>query len=282
VNENQSEQVGVVDLSGYIKIDIDNVARWIQAEVNENSFDWDKWIGSIICPFEKSHFTYHVKDSAFYASVVVDIIDVHNDYGDKEIDRMIGMYRESMHEDTRWLMSMACFYSRRADGSDSTPLGRMTITLDVDGFEMRSKYFSAPEQVIALGKDEVESAKFFTKTIIVPVLVAISLLHCKNIELVSKPVTRAMRRRVERTGKPMVIEKVLELEPFKRKVINQTSNGHTGLTLAMHICRGHFREYSEEKPLFGKYSGKYWIPQHARGDKGTGEISKDYKVKLDD
>ena len=264
-------EVTEVALSGYTKIDINNVAIWVQKEEDSGTFDWDKWIGSMVSPIEKAFFTYKIFGGPYYAGIVIDVkkVEKGDDFG------------IPLDDDVVWLMFMRCYYSRRSDMSISNEVGTMTITLDKDGFEMRSKYFKATDSVISMGDEYVKNARYYSKVLIVPVLVAISLMHCKNIELVSKPITRAMKRRVQRTGIPMVIEKVLVIEPFKRKVINEITGEHTGLTLALHICRGHFREYSKEKPLFGKYPGKYWIPQHARGNKESGEINKEYKVKID-
>jgi hypothetical protein len=45
-----------------------------------------------------------------------------------------------------------------------------------------------------------------------------------------------------------------------------------------HVVRGHFRWYSEEKPLFGKISGMVWIGEHRRGADDIGRIRKDYAV----
>ncbi|NJO83527.1 MAG: hypothetical protein HC828_12390 [Blastochloris sp.] len=46
-----------------------------------------------------------------------------------------------------------------------------------------------------------------------------------------------------------------------------------------HIVRGHFRYYTEERPLFGRVSGAVWVPEHERGDDQVGAIRKDYEVK---
>lgn len=45
-----------------------------------------------------------------------------------------------------------------------------------------------------------------------------------------------------------------------------------------HLCRGHFKEYSKEKPLFGKYSGMVWCPPHKRGDSSEGNVIKSYSI----
>ena len=277
ISNNDEDELEIVKLDGYTKIDINNVAIWVQKEVDDDTFNWDKWIGSIISPIEQAYFTYHMRKSEFYIGVMIDVISVD----DEDLKSTFVEYGKTIDAEARWLMSMTCYYSRREDMNTSGWMGKMTLLLDKDGFELESKYFQAPDHVISQGEEAVGNARFIVKLVLVPVLVAISLMHCKNIELVNKPITRAMKRRVKRTGVPMVVEKVLVIEPFKRKVINETTGEHSGLTLAMHICRGHFREYSEEKPLFGKYSGKYWIPQHARGNKESGEVDKEYEVSLD-
>jgi len=63
--------------------------------------------------------------------------------------------------------------------------------------------------------------------------------------------------------------------------IRKSNNGSTvGLTreLPLHTVMGHFATYTEEKPLFGKYSGTFYIPGHLRGKKAEGEIEKLYNT----
>lgn len=45
-----------------------------------------------------------------------------------------------------------------------------------------------------------------------------------------------------------------------------------------HICRGHFKTYTEEKPLFGSITGTYWWANQVRGSKERGEVKKRYQV----
>jgi hypothetical protein len=47
----------------------------------------------------------------------------------------------------------------------------------------------------------------------------------------------------------------------------------------LHICRGHLRTYTEEKPLFGKVIGTFFIPAHLRGDEKVGTVVKDYQLE---
>jgi hypothetical protein len=40
----------------------------------------------------------------------------------------------------------------------------------------------------------------------------------------------------------------------------------------------HFAHYTEEAPLFGKYTGTFYIPMHVRGRAEQGAVVKDYRV----
>jgi len=50
-----------------------------------------------------------------------------------------------------------------------------------------------------------------------------------------------------------------------------------GLEKALHICRGHFKDYRTEG-LFGKHKGMYWLSDHVRGHPRQGLVLKDYNV----
>lgn len=46
----------------------------------------------------------------------------------------------------------------------------------------------------------------------------------------------------------------------------------------LHSCRGHFKTYTPERRLFGKYIGTFWIPPHMRGNAEVGIVQKEYEV----
>lgn len=53
-----------------------------------------------------------------------------------------------------------------------------------------------------------------------------------------------------------------------------------GLGHALHICRGHFKTFTEAS-LFGKHTGTYWWESQARGKTARGVVEKDYRIRLD-
>jgi hypothetical protein len=109
---------------------------------------------------------------------------------------------------------------------------------------------------------------------------AISFLHCKNVTVEdAKPVGSRQQRRLEqRRGVRHSSFKTLVIEPMRQVLRTEGQSERHGLQRALHICRGHFAHYSEDRPLFGKYSGTFWRPAHVRGSAEIGMVGKDYKV----
>jgi len=110
-------------------------------------------------------------------------------------------------------------------------------------------------------------------------ILALSFLHCKNVELVKNPL-RAIEVRERRKQNKDYFEEfyTLKIDPMKRILDTDGQAGTKGLKYALHICRGHFKTY-DGKGLFGKYPGTYFWPAHMRGDGKVGKIYKDYTVE---
>lgn len=105
-----------------------------------------------------------------------------------------------------------------------------------------------------------------------------SFMHCKNVRQVETKEDPGERFR-KQYGVPKYTYRTLQIDPMKEVLRREGKSDSEGLKRALHICRGHFSTYSEEKPLFGKYPGTFWVPDHVRGSKERGEVVKDYNVK---
>jgi hypothetical protein len=51
--------------------------------------------------------------------------------------------------------------------------------------------------------------------------------------------------------------------------------------LPLHLVRGHFKHYSDEAPLFGKYTGWWWWTPQLRGSVHHGIVDKNYRIAAD-
>jgi hypothetical protein len=113
-------------------------------------------------------------------------------------------------------------------------------------------------------------------------LLTLSFMHCKNIDVVEVAPPPALSRKHEkRTGLPLVTYKTLDISPMRRVLDSEGKAQANGLRKAMHICRGHFKSYTAEAPLFGRHHGTYWWADRIRGDQALGRIEKDYAAKFD-
>jgi hypothetical protein len=112
-----------------------------------------------------------------------------------------------------------------------------------------------------------------------PALLAISFIHCRNTVIRDvEPESPRLRKANLKRGKPPYVRyKTLEIEPIKKVLSVQGNAAATGLKHALHICRGHFKDYREHG-LFGKYKDLYWWDMHVRGHLKEGLVIKDYAI----
>ena len=106
-----------------------------------------------------------------------------------------------------------------------------------------------------------------------------SLASCKNTTLNAvEPDAKLNRERTRHGLKPFLRYHTINIEPMRKVLKTEGGIETNGLKKALHICRGHFARYSEDKPLFGHTSGLVWRPAHTRGVINQGVVVSDYKV----
>lgn len=103
-------------------------------------------------------------------------------------------------------------------------------------------------------------------------------VNAKNIgvEDVVKPRTRKTKRK--KLNNQGVKFKTLIIKPGKTKTEDE-DRPTTETNLPLHVCRGHFKTYTKEKPLFGSYSGTFFWRAFSRGKDKHGRIEKNYRVE---
>jgi hypothetical protein len=124
------------------------------------------------------------------------------------------------------------------------------------------------------GKVDIKREDKWENEIITPLL-ALSFCNCKNIVTdVIRPVDAIAKNRAK-ANRPCLTFKVLSIQTAVNGL--RISAGCSDIRKAMHICRGHFAVY-DERPLFGKYKGRFWVPQHVKGSSQEGVVVKEYSV----
>ena len=111
---------------------------------------------------------------------------------------------------------------------------------------------------------------------------SLGLLNCKNVtvEDVEHP-PKLQAKRARKGREPLVEYKVLSVQVggSYRRLRDLTSRPKGEGKNALHSVRGHFANYTEEKPLFGHYVGQVFRMSHMRGQEKFGEIKKDYRLR---
>lgn len=111
------------------------------------------------------------------------------------------------------------------------------------------------------------------------VSLAIMFLNCRNVvEVENKrpPLDRHARRRGDI---PYVVYKTLAVKPISKRYASKDEGQPQEKVMPLHLVRGHFKTFTEEKPLLGKIVGRFWWPSHARGSAEIGLVHKDYQLK---
>lgn len=102
------------------------------------------------------------------------------------------------------------------------------------------------------------------------------LVNSKNIETSDNhPPLKLNLARRKKGKQELYTYKTLHIKlPVKRRDGTDSSSGldHNRI----HFCRGHFKEYTSDNPLFGKVTGLWWWSPHVRGKNKEGIVEKDY------
>ena len=113
-------------------------------------------------------------------------------------------------------------------------------------------------------------------------LFSVGMMNCSNVGTVMvEPAPKLSKKRQKRHGLPLIRYRVIQVKPHltatgaKHSAEGETVGEHTPL----HICRGHFKTYEEDRPLLGKHSGTFWWKSQVRGSKAAGEIIHEYEVE---
>ncbi len=179
----------------------------------------------------------------------------------------------------KWLLYGTCFWEPAGRGSirhvgcySILPVkddGKISMNLTND--HVASITLSPPGTI-----DHLVSLAF-SSFWLVP-LMAISFAHCKNTSVLSlEPSLKLQHARERRGHLPLVTYHTLEIKPMVRILREEGQSEIIGIKRALHICRGHFKDFAN-KGLFGKYKGLYWWDSQVRGSATSGVSLKDYKV----
>lgn len=151
------------------------------------------------------------------------------------------------------------------------------VPVSEDGVPDWTKHFlEFDDSVDESQKDDY--AKMFVE-FVATALLAFRFMHARGVQVNEVLPARHERRQADREGLPApVTYKTLEIGVMKRILETEGDIGNNGIAKAMHICRGHFADYTRGKGLFGKHRVEVFVPEHVKGRREKGVVIKDYNI----
>lgn len=143
-------------------------------------------------------------------------------------------------------------------------------------------WFTPTRFVRELFDETVQKRNVGGVLMMIPAFLAVSFMHCRNVVSTDVRPARVMQSlfTAKSGGKPMVDYKTLKIEPMKKVLRHEGRSESTGIVHALHICRGHFKDFREGKGLGrGHAHGLYWWGDQVRGSAERGVVEKTYDVQ---
>jgi hypothetical protein len=184
----------------------------------------------------------------------------------------------------RWVLEAYVFAEKRK-GKPSGPLLYGQIGLAEDGtlfrFPNGNPWFGVGPPKLD-PEPPMEMARYWgweLVYLVYPALLTISFLHCKNVKIKTRtPPKKLKLKHRKKKGSDLARYHVLDIEPIQRVLEKYQTGSRDDLRRALHICRGHFKTFTPDAPLFGRHTGTYWWAPHVKGAKDAGVVLKDYRV----
>lgn len=188
-------------------------------------------------------------------------------------------------DEIEWVMigTVLAEYHWAGQGDQIVAIGSVKVWADGDGRCLGRSTGSLIDPGEDTDQEAVEGFESATILVTIPSLLAISFMHCRNVDLLpTEPPERLNRARVKRGKKALARYYTLNIQPMKEILHDEGQVEKTGLKRALHVCRGHFAHYGEaygRGRLFGKLEGRFWMPATVKGNLKEGLVVKDYNVK---
>lgn len=265
----------------------DNVADYVYNTRTGDTINFREDFPCLAPPFEEFFIEWKVP-AAKSGEKVVEFVGIHL----REIVNPLMVELKKRPEDEEWRKQLEgtefavlveLYAKFECEKHVVGPITGWLLTLDREGV------LNYPPHPVILGVKGLEIVDHQTlrdflpymNSLLVPGLYALTFMHCKNVQSEVAFQTDKLRKAYKkRHNKDLVTYRVLSIEPMKKILRTEGRGQDLGFRRAMHICRGHFKNYQLGKGLFGKYKGLFFWDQQVRGCKEEGMVQKDYNIVL--
>jgi len=174
----------------------------------------------------------------------------------------------------RWCLMISLYMGGRAGGGIPVPvqgpLWMWRVAVYEDGTPADIRWFEVCKLPANLDFDND----------MLVILQTLNLANCTNVQIVEPERPRPERKRLARIDPGLRVSEI-HIRPIS-KSYRGLGTPLSQVPVAAHSVRGHFSRYGPKYGrglLFGKYEGRFWVPQHLRGSAEAGEVEQTYIVE---
>jgi hypothetical protein len=244
---------------------------------------WFEYRAPAYCLSERGREPWDTTISGTHIAVEVASFEPENLFA--HLGERIRPWFETVRDESRWAQ-MALLYIEFGKGLINL-VAVTAWTLDHEGRAVSKAgtypFFMAFGEPAMASQEANERLRFladYSWSFIYPALLAMSFLNCRNVEIINnQPHEKLVKATLKRHQIRPVSFKTLRIDPVKKILENQGQASQHGIQKALHICRGHFKDFRQsEKGLFGRSKGLYWWGMHLRGSLAHGAAHKEYEM----
>lgn len=194
----------------------------------------------------------------------------------KDSDIIGGAYFDGRHDRAVWSGRVTALMT-----DSKTPIGFYgckDLSIE-DGRVYATRMIHVPGM---FNEDLINYSIDVAQTTVLAALDTLKMLGCKNVFLSPRDNDQKQARIARKRHGPSSTGYRYHVLTVRPPGAKSDSPGIDIGTMPRHVCRGHFNEYGPEFGkglLFGRLSGRFFIPPHVRGDKKNGIVEKDYEVR---
>jgi hypothetical protein len=266
----ESDQLDIEMIKRSVVFSVDNVAEYVITVSDQEYWDLMQDFPNIAPPYPVMWFE-HVVPQIFNSKTS----GLHTEqHGFKKFGLLVMSIPGIKLGEGKWLSHIHLFIETKEEviakspvecsigiNSDGSPTGLFTLEV-----EKKNEEWLKRNKITSLIME------------IAPTLLAICFMHCKNVTIKTN---NPIRKCNHTQHAPMVSYNTIDIEPMKKVLKHNGKSEVTGIRKALHICRGHFKDYRDNAGLGrGHAKGIYWWSQHIRGSAKFGTVISDYEVNV--
>lgn len=271
-----------------VPVDVNNIAEWYFTESDVDDYSIRDQFPSCVAPFPVCFFEYRIPETwRVRDPLTKEWVKVEQDMcggnigvlvlqeklpdgyhgADMDEGNTLSKVRSAMKEDPgdpRFRQYVMVY----AGAKDKIVLAASaTFYLDQDGKMIGGPMHDLdPILIYKHHKSEAEAFAEFMRAYAFPMYFATSVLTCKNVTLEERKATPEQIKKAMKRKTRAFDYRVIVVEALRKSVLSGEHGGGNTVMTALRIGRGHWKDYTQGKGLFGKLKGRFWWDSFVTGD----------------